>query len=211
MSSVSVLCLCVSPSVCCWSVISPVVKFIHHVVLHHNACINWFCIFLFFSFSISFLNISSCISPFASIYLLSEPTHPSSHLCVFHILCLSCCNCPHVIVSNFAPTWLHCPFLCIVCVNGWHNSPNEIPSLDAPSPSPTPPLEPQTQIQLEHQSVKDLEEGEQTATTPCIEIHSASVRRSSEPLPCILPRPHAEPPTETVTHLTVTSEQRSSP
>ncbi|GAA6222019.1 LIM and calponin homology domains-containing protein 1 [Lates japonicus] len=86
-------------------------------------------------------------------------------------------------------------------------SPNEIPSLDAPSPSPTPPLEPQTQIQLEHQSVKDVEEGEQTATTPCIEIHSASVRRSSEPLPCILPQPHAEPPTETVTHLTVTSEQ----
>ncbi|XP_071313324.1 LIM and calponin homology domains-containing protein 1-like isoform X2 [Trachinotus anak] len=86
-------------------------------------------------------------------------------------------------------------------------SPNEIPSLDAPSPSPTPPLIPQTQIQQEHQSIKDEEEGEQTASTPCIESHSSSMRRSSEPLPCSLPQPHAEPNTKAVTHLTVTSEQ----
>ncbi|XP_070818114.1 LIM and calponin homology domains-containing protein 1 isoform X2 [Chaetodon trifascialis] len=91
-------------------------------------------------------------------------------------------------------------------------SPNEIPSLDvsageSPSPSPTPPLKPQIQIQKENQAKKDEEEGEQTASTPCIEIHAAGVRRSSEPLPCSLPQPHAEPPMETLTHLMVTTEQ----
>ncbi|XP_044060463.1 LIM and calponin homology domains-containing protein 1-like isoform X10 [Siniperca chuatsi] len=93
-------------------------------------------------------------------------------------------------------------------------SPNEVSSLDAPpgespSPSPTPPLKPHIQIQTESQAKKDEEEGEQTDSTPCIEIHAAGVRRSSEPLPCSLPQPHAEPPMETVTHLMVTSEQRS--
>ncbi|XP_044060455.1 LIM and calponin homology domains-containing protein 1-like isoform X3 [Siniperca chuatsi] len=91
-------------------------------------------------------------------------------------------------------------------------SPNEVSSLDAPpgespSPSPTPPLKPHIQIQTESQAKKDEEEGEQTDSTPCIEIHAAGVRRSSEPLPCSLPQPHAEPPMETVTHLMVTSEQ----
>ncbi|XP_044060461.1 LIM and calponin homology domains-containing protein 1-like isoform X9 [Siniperca chuatsi] len=94
-------------------------------------------------------------------------------------------------------------------------SPNEVSSLDAPpgespSPSPTPPLKPHIQIQTESQAKKDEEEGEQTDSTPCIEIHAAGVRRSSEPLPCSLPQPHAEPPMETVTHLMVTSEQRFS-
>ncbi|XP_070769044.1 LIM and calponin homology domains-containing protein 1-like [Enoplosus armatus] len=93
-------------------------------------------------------------------------------------------------------------------------SPNEVPSLDAPpgespspspSPSPTPPLEIQIQIQKESQANEDEEEGEQAASTPCIEIHAAGVRRSSEPLPCSLPQPHAEPPMET--HPMVTSEQ----
>ncbi|KAM9357173.1 LIM and calponin homology domains-containing protein 1-like [Symphorus nematophorus] len=87
-------------------------------------------------------------------------------------------------------------------------SPNEIPSLDAPpGESPTPPLEPQIQIQKENQAKKDEDEGEQTSCTPCIEIHAAGVRRSSEPLPCYLPQPHAEPPMESLTHLMVTSEQ----
>ncbi|XP_039975171.1 LIM and calponin homology domains-containing protein 1-like isoform X3 [Xiphias gladius] len=85
--------------------------------------------------------------------------------------------------------------------------PSEIPGLDAPSPRPTPHLKPQTQIQQEHQSIKDAEEGEQTASTPCIEIPSASMRRRSEPLPCSVPQPHAEPPTKNITHLMVTSEQ----
>ncbi|XP_035524687.1 LIM and calponin homology domains-containing protein 1-like isoform X2 [Morone saxatilis] len=87
-------------------------------------------------------------------------------------------------------------------------SPIQIPSLDAP-PEETPslsPTPPQIQIQ-ENQAKKDEEEGEQRASTPCIEIHAASVRRSSEPLPCNLPQPHAEPPMETLTHLMVTSEQ----
>ncbi|XP_036932082.1 LIM and calponin homology domains-containing protein 1-like isoform X5 [Acanthopagrus latus] len=93
-------------------------------------------------------------------------------------------------------------------------SPNEIPSLDAPpgespSLSPTLPLQPQIQIQRETQAKKEDPGGEQTASTSCIEIHAAGVRRSSEPLPCSLPQPAAEPPTKTVTHLMVTSEQRS--
>ncbi|XP_051276391.1 LIM and calponin homology domains-containing protein 1 isoform X6 [Dicentrarchus labrax] len=89
-------------------------------------------------------------------------------------------------------------------------SPIQIASLDAP-PGETPslsPTPPQIQIQ-ENQAKKDEEEGEQRASTPCIEIHAASVRRSSEPLPCNLPQPHAEPPMETLTHQMVTSEQRS--
>uniref|UniRef100_A0A3P8TVJ4 LIM and calponin homology domains 1 n=1 Tax=Amphiprion percula TaxID=161767 RepID=A0A3P8TVJ4_AMPPE len=93
-------------------------------------------------------------------------------------------------------------------------SPNEVSSLDvppdeSPSPSPTPPLEPYIQIQKEIQSIKDEEEGEQTSSTPCIEIHAVGIRRSSAPLPSSISQPHAEPPGETVTQLTVTSEQRS--
>lgn len=93
-------------------------------------------------------------------------------------------------------------------------SPNEVYSLDtppgeSPSPSPIPLLEPHIQIQME--STKDEEEGDQAASTSFIEIHAVSMRRSSEPLPFSLSQPHAEPPRETVTHLTVSSEQRSSP
>nr|XP_046261472.1 LIM and calponin homology domains-containing protein 1 isoform X3 [Scatophagus argus] len=76
-------------------------------------------------------------------------------------------------------------------------SPNEIPSLDAPPggsrrPSPTPPLTPQIQIQKEDQAIKDEEEGEHAASIPCTEIHAAGMRRSSDPVPCSLPQPHAE-------------------
>lgn len=115
---------------------------------------------------------------------------------------------PHVHVSH------HCRpcVLFFLCVNGQCNSPSEIPSLDTPpgeppNPPPTWPLEPQIQNQKENQAKK--EEGDQTAFIPCIEIHAAGPRRSSEPLPSNLPQPHAEPPLETVTHLIVTSEQRS--
>ncbi|XP_041846284.1 LIM and calponin homology domains-containing protein 1-like isoform X3 [Melanotaenia boesemani] len=90
-------------------------------------------------------------------------------------------------------------------------SPNEVPSLVIPpeeslSPSPTPLLEPHTQIQ-ENKSKNNEEEGKQTASIHCFEIHSGGMRRSSEPLPCSFPQSHAEPPRETVTHLKVTSEQ----
>ncbi|XP_039668773.1 LIM and calponin homology domains-containing protein 1-like isoform X9 [Perca fluviatilis] len=93
-------------------------------------------------------------------------------------------------------------------------SSNELPSLDdppgeSPSLSPTPPLEPQIQIQKKNQTKKDDEEGKQTASTLCIEIHAAGLRRSSEPLPCRVPQPCAEPPMVNVTHLIITSEQRS--
>ncbi|XP_051809974.1 LIM and calponin homology domains-containing protein 1 isoform X16 [Acanthochromis polyacanthus] len=93
-------------------------------------------------------------------------------------------------------------------------SPNEVSSLDvppdeSPSPSPTPPLEPYIQIQKEIQSIKDEEEGEQASSTPCIEIHAVGIRRSSAPLPCSISQFRAESPEETVTQLTVTSEQRS--
>ncbi|XP_069387355.1 LIM and calponin homology domains-containing protein 1 isoform X19 [Paralichthys olivaceus] len=81
-------------------------------------------------------------------------------------------------------------------------SPDEIPSLDTPSPSSTPPLEPQTQIQRE-------DEGEHSFSIPNIEIHAAITRRSSDPPPCSVPQPHAEPRTETVTHLMGPSAQRS--
>ncbi|XP_069387341.1 LIM and calponin homology domains-containing protein 1 isoform X11 [Paralichthys olivaceus] len=82
-------------------------------------------------------------------------------------------------------------------------SPDEIPSLDTPSPSSTPPLEPQTQIQRE-------DEGEHSFSIPNIEIHAAITRRSSDPPPCSVPQPHAEPRTETVTHLMGPSAQRFS-
>ncbi|XP_032383209.1 LIM and calponin homology domains-containing protein 1 isoform X9 [Etheostoma spectabile] len=93
-------------------------------------------------------------------------------------------------------------------------SPNEPPSLDdppgeSPSLSATPPLEPQIQIQKTNQTKKDDEEGKQTASTLCLEIHAAGLRRSSEPLPCRVPQPCAEPPMVNVTHLIITSEQRS--
>ncbi|XP_035860418.1 LIM and calponin homology domains-containing protein 1 isoform X9 [Sander lucioperca] len=93
-------------------------------------------------------------------------------------------------------------------------SPNEPPSLanppgESPSSSPTPPLEPQIQIQKKNQTKKDDDEVKQTASTLCIEIHAAGLRRSSEPLPCRVPQPCAEPPMVNVTHLIITSEQRS--
>ncbi|XP_067456041.1 LIM and calponin homology domains-containing protein 1 isoform X2 [Thunnus thynnus] len=83
----------------------------------------------------------------------------------------------------------------------------EVPSIVAPPPvspslSPTLPPEPQTQIEKESQR-----KGEWTPSTACIEVHTAGLRRSSEPLPCSLPQPYAEPPSEAVNHLTVTSEQ----
>ncbi|XP_047440648.1 LIM and calponin homology domains-containing protein 1-like isoform X10 [Mugil cephalus] len=86
-------------------------------------------------------------------------------------------------------------------------SPCEASSLDpsardSPSPSPTPP--PQLYIQIQ-----DEDDGEQTASIPCIEVHAVNMRRSSEPLPCSLPEPQADPPRERLTFLTVTSEQRS--
>ncbi|XP_078025675.1 LIM and calponin homology domains-containing protein 1-like isoform X4 [Epinephelus lanceolatus] len=88
-------------------------------------------------------------------------------------------------------------------------SPNEVPSLDdppgeSPSPSPTPP---HIQIQKENQTKKDEEEGKQAASTPYVEIHVVGVRRSSDPLSRSFPRPHAEPPMDSVTQLMVTSEQ----
>ncbi|XP_035860397.1 LIM and calponin homology domains-containing protein 1 isoform X4 [Sander lucioperca] len=91
-------------------------------------------------------------------------------------------------------------------------SPNEPPSLanppgESPSSSPTPPLEPQIQIQKKNQTKKDDDEVKQTASTLCIEIHAAGLRRSSEPLPCRVPQPCAEPPMVNVTHLIITSEQ----
>nr|XP_004553740.2 LIM and calponin homology domains-containing protein 1 isoform X1 [Maylandia zebra] len=83
----------------------------------------------------------------------------------------------------------------------------EIPPGESPSPSPTLPLKPCTQIQKENHIKKDKHEGRQSASPPCIEIHTAGKRRRSEPLPSSLPQPQAEPPRETVIHLMVTSEQ----
>ncbi|XP_029020517.2 LIM and calponin homology domains-containing protein 1 isoform X3 [Betta splendens] len=92
-------------------------------------------------------------------------------------------------------------------------SPYEVSSIDAPaqvppSPSLTPPLtlEPPIQIQEEHHSKMDTRTGEQTVSIPCFEVHSTGMRRSSEPLSCSRPQPHAEPSRETLTHLTGTSE-----
>ncbi|XP_063349595.1 LIM and calponin homology domains-containing protein 1-like isoform X2 [Pelmatolapia mariae] len=85
----------------------------------------------------------------------------------------------------------------------------EIPPGESPSPSPTLPLKPCTQIQKENHIKKDKQEGRQSASPPCIEIHTAGKRRRSEPLPSSLPQPQAEPSRETVIHLMVTSEQRS--
>lgn len=85
----------------------------------------------------------------------------------------------------------------------------EIPPGESPSPSPALPLKPCTQIQKENHIKKDKQEGRQSASPPCIEIHTAGKRRRSEPLPSSLPQPQAEPPRETVIHLMVTSEQRS--
>ncbi|XP_034453682.1 LIM and calponin homology domains-containing protein 1-like isoform X11 [Hippoglossus hippoglossus] len=81
-------------------------------------------------------------------------------------------------------------------------SPDEIRSLDTPSPSSPPPLEPQTQIHRE-------DEGPRTVSIPSIEIHAANRRRSSDPPPCSVPQPHAEPHADTVTHLMGASAQRS--
>ncbi|XP_058505416.1 LIM and calponin homology domains-containing protein 1-like isoform X3 [Solea solea] len=84
-------------------------------------------------------------------------------------------------------------------------SPNGNPRLDTQTPHSTPPPEPHTQIHVDHQRVEDEEEeeeeGELTAST--------ASRRSSEPLHCSLLQPRAETHTETVTHLTVTSEYSS--
>lgn len=100
-------------------------------------------------------------------------------------------------------------------VNVSRISPNEVSSLDvpprdSPRPSPTPP--PQLYIQIQEESLgreDEDDEGEQTASSvPCIEIQAVSVRRSSEPLPCSLPEPQADPPRERLTYLTVASEHR---
>ncbi|XP_035017177.1 LIM and calponin homology domains-containing protein 1 isoform X2 [Hippoglossus stenolepis] len=79
-------------------------------------------------------------------------------------------------------------------------SPDEVRSLDTPSPSSPPPLEPQTQIHRE-------DEGPRTVSIPSIEIHAANRRRSSDPPPCSVPQPHAEPRADTVTHLMGASAQ----
>ncbi|XP_067373941.1 LIM and calponin homology domains-containing protein 1-like isoform X4 [Channa argus] len=81
-------------------------------------------------------------------------------------------------------------------------SPNDVPSIDAQppeslSPSAIPSLKPQKQIQKENQSKMDKEEGEQRVC----------VRRSSAPVSCNFSRPSAEPHRETLTYLTVTSDQ----
>lgn len=94
------------------------------------------------------------------------------------------------------------------------NSLNVVPSIgfppaESPTPSPSSPLKPQTQIQQEQEAIKDVEEGGLYASPPCIEIQAAGVRRSSAPLHYSLPPPNVEPPEET--YLMVTSEQRSSP
>ncbi|XP_019219426.1 LIM and calponin homology domains-containing protein 1 isoform X7 [Oreochromis niloticus] len=83
----------------------------------------------------------------------------------------------------------------------------DIPPGESPSPPPTLPLKPCTQIQKENHIKKDKQEGRQSASPPCIEIQTAGKRRRSEPLPSSLPQPQAEPPRETVIHLMVTSEQ----
>lgn len=160
------------------------------------------------------------------LYFFSPPSPSFASVMVFSVsVYLSCVNLlfPHTHVSHHC--WPSCrPSPCVIVpkfcfnvitcvwrVNGC-NSPNEIPSLDtppgeSPSPSPTQPLEPQIQNQKENQAKK--EEGDQTAFIPCIEIHATGARRSSEPLPYNLPQPHAELPLGIVTHLIVTSEQRS--
>ncbi|KAI9521420.1 hypothetical protein NQZ68_007736 [Dissostichus eleginoides] len=84
-------------------------------------------------------------------------------------------------------------------------SPNEAPSLeDRPEESPCPTFDHQIQIQKVKQTKKDEDEGEQTASTPRVEIH---VRRSSEPLLYSLPPPRAEPRIDTVPCPMVSAEQ----
>lgn len=181
-------------------------------MLHQNACINW-CCFFFFSHLLPlhlswffFFGGGGDLPPFTSrVWTCCSLTF---------MFPISYDHRGVVILVSLFLISLQCDFLYMACVNGWFNSPNEIPSLDAPpgespSPSPTQPLEPQTQIKKETQEKMDKEEGDQTASIHCNEIHAAGLRRSSEPLPYNLPQPHAEPPMETVTHLIVTSEQRS--
>lgn len=140
-------------------------------------------------------------------------------MCVnLHICSMSCDHHVVVVLMSLLLILFQCDYVflpCMMCMNGWYNSPNEVPSIDAPSPvspspSPTLPLEPQTQIE-KNQSKTDQEKEEWTPSTPCNEVHATGLRRSSEPLPCSLPEPYAEPPREAVNHLTVTSEQRSLP
>lgn len=152
-------------------------------------------------FQIHFVSQKTCINWFFTVspFFLSF----ISSLCVVAFPCIS-------LLPIFASMLL----LYFLCVNGWRISPNQLPSIDAPpQESPTSPLilENQIQIQKEHRSKREKEEGGQTASRPCFEIHSAGVRRSSEPLSSSLPQPHTEPPRETFTNLTVACEQRFSP
>ncbi|XP_062249809.1 LIM and calponin homology domains-containing protein 1-like isoform X2 [Platichthys flesus] len=79
-------------------------------------------------------------------------------------------------------------------------SPDEGRSLDPPSPSSPPPLDPQPQIHRE-------DEGPHAVSIPSIEIHAANRRRSSDPPPCSVPQPRPEPRAETSTHLMGASAQ----
>lgn len=95
-------------------------------------------------------------------------------------------------------------------------SPTETPSLDAQlsvslSPSPTQLLAPRTQNRQEKPENEEKEqedEGDQTVSVPCYEIHATGLRRCSEPLTFNLPPPGVQPPTQTLSHLVVSSEQR---
>lgn len=179
---------------------------------HPSKLTYWFCIY---SFPLSLL-LHLFTSPLIILchgvsFTLSLPNPPYICLCFMsydhHVVII-------LMWLILLPMWLRIPLLCVCCMNGWCLSLNEVCSLEippgeSPSPSPALPLKPCTQIQKENHIKKDKHEGRQSASPPCIEIHTAGKRRRSEPLPSSLPQPQAEPPRETVIHLMVTSEQRS--
>ena len=147
--------------------------------------------------------VPCCFPSLCLLPLIPHHIHACSMSCDHHVV---------VVLMSLLLILLQCDYAllsCVMHVTGRYNSLIEVPSIVAPPPvspslSPTLPPEPQTQIEKESQR-----KGEWTPSTACIEVHTAGLRRSSEPLPCSLPQPYAEPPSEAVNHLTVTSEQRS--
>lgn len=90
----------------------------------------------------------------------------------------------------------------------WLTSPSDTPSLEVQYSSHC--LTPDPQTDLEYHSVKDEEGGGDADYLSCIEVHSASMRRSSGGPPVCSVFSSHEPLMETLTHLLVSSEHRFS-
>lgn len=167
-----------------------------------SCSINW----LFFSFF-----FPPSLSPF---YASCRDVFDVSLLASCKSTCLGCVRAiclPRLvivlIIAILVPLSVFCDDFFLWLYLTWYcKSPNGAPSLDnlpreSPHTCPTPLPDTHTQIQQRHHTTKDEEDRELAPSRPLVEVLDVCSWSSSLPQPC----------QQTVTHLMVTSEQRSSP